>query len=77
MQARAERERDSAKQQARAQPSRMMSGCECKPDRAQPSRIRFESMPDVTPHEISLAVWDLESPLVMSHSSRMKVGAKC
>ena len=34
-------------------------------------------MPDVTPHEISLAVWDLESPLVMSHSSKIKLGAKC
>ena len=34
-------------------------------------------MRDVTPHEISLAVWDLESPLVVTQSSKMKVGARC
>ena len=33
--------------------------------------------PDVTPHEISLAVWDLASPLVVNRSSKMKVGARC
>jgi hypothetical protein len=34
-------------------------------------------MPDVTPHEISLAVWDIDSPLVVTHSSKMKIGARC
>ena len=29
------------------------------------------------PHELSLAVWDLPSPLVMNRSSRMKAGARC
>lgn len=32
---------------------------------------------DLTPHEISLAVWDLPSPLVISQWSKMKVGATC
>ncbi len=32
---------------------------------------------DVTPHKISLAVWDLQSPLVVGRSAKMKVGAKC
>jgi len=44
-----------------------------------PLSLRSEFMPaeDVTPHEISLAVWDLPSPLVVGRSAKMKVGAKC
>jgi hypothetical protein len=34
-------------------------------------------MPDVTPHEVSLAVWDVESPLIVTHASKMKIGARC
>jgi hypothetical protein len=32
---------------------------------------------DGAPHQTSLAVWDLSSPLVVNRSATMKVGAKC
>ena len=35
-------------------------------------------MPEAdTPHEISLAVWDLATPLIVNRRAGMKVGAKC
>lgn len=36
-----------------------------------------EKNADVEQHKTSLAVWDLSSPLVISRSARVKVGAKC
>ena len=32
---------------------------------------------DSREHKTSLAVWDLRSPLVIGHTAKMKVGAKC
>src|SRR5437762_2034510 len=32
---------------------------------------------DLKPHETSLAIWDVPSPLVLGRSSKLKVGVRC
>jgi hypothetical protein len=36
-----------------------------------------QSASNLKPHETSLAIWDVPSPLVMGRSSKMKVGVRC
>jgi hypothetical protein len=33
--------------------------------------------PDATPHDVSLAIWDLASPVTPGSRSKIKVGARC
>jgi hypothetical protein len=33
--------------------------------------------PELKPHETSLAIWDVPSPLVVGRSSKLKVGVRC
>src|SRR5690349_16641636 len=44
---------------------------------AKPQATMADDRDGVDQHKTSLAIWDLDSPVVVGRTGRMKVGAKC